>query len=51
MCLNLCKYITPSGLGIWVRLVRYNHANPSGLLNMDVKADIQKELAELKEFV
>lgn len=51
MCLNLCKYITPSGLGSWVSLVSYNHANPSGLLNIDVEADIQKGLAKLKEFV
>jgi len=32
MCLSLYNYITPSGLGSWVRLVYYNHVNPSGLI-------------------
>lgn len=44
MCLNLSDYITPSGFGVTLYQVCYNHFNPSGLL-------CKKGLAELKELM
>lgn len=51
MCLSLSDYITPSGFCNLLHSVGYNHFNPSGLVNIGFEADIQKGLAELKEFV